>query len=119
MNVADDGRAAFFKCGFAFGVAFEEAIELLARGQAINSNVNERGAGPHHLWRDETGAADGGDENVGLAGDGRQVVRLRVANGYRRIFVEQQNRYGLAHNVAAADYHRVLAGDGNVAALQN
>ena len=65
------------------------------------------------------GAADGGDENVGLARDRSEVSGLRVTNRHRGVLVEQQHRHGLAHNVAAAHDHRVLAGDGNLAALQN
>ena len=35
------------------------------------------------------------------------------------IFVQQQDRHGLAHDVAASDDDGVLAGDGNAAALEN
>ena len=65
------------------------------------------------------GAADGRNKNVGLPRNRRQVARLRVANRHRRVLVQQQHRNGLADNVAAANNDGVLAGDGNVAALQN
>ena len=100
-------------------VALEEAVELLARGDAIDADVDERRAGLDHLRSDEAGAADGGDQNVGLAGDRRQVARFGVANRHRRVLVQQQHGRGLAHDVAAAHDHRMLAGDGNVAALEN
>ena len=75
--------------------------------------------GLDHLRRDEAGPADGGNQNVGLPRDRRQVARLRVANRNGGVLVEQQHRDGLAHNVAAAHDHGVLAGDGNLAALEN
>ena len=48
-----------------------------------------------------------------------QVAGLRVADRHGRVLVEQQHRDGLAHDVAAAHDHCVLAGDGNAAALEN
>ena len=42
-----------------------------------------------------------------------------MADGDGGVLVEQQHGGGLAHDVAAADDDGVLAGDGNVAALEN
>ena len=102
-----------------FGVAREVAVELLARGDAVDADVDEGGAGLDHVRSDEAGAADGGDEDVGLASDCGEVARLRVADGDGRVLVQQQHGDGLADDVAAADDDGVLAGDGNVAALEN
>ena len=77
------------------------------------------GAGLDHIGRDEAGAADGGDEDVGLAGDGAEVARLGVADCDGRVLVQQEHGGGLAHNVTAADDDGVLAGDGNLAALED
>jgi hypothetical protein len=91
----------------------KEAVELSRVGDAVDAHVDDRRAGLDHLRRDEAGAADGGHQNVGLAGDRAQVARLRVADGDGGVLVEQQHGRRLAHNVAAAHHHGVLAGDGN------
>ena len=40
IDVAHDRRSALGECGFALGVALEEAVELLARGQAVDAHVD-------------------------------------------------------------------------------
>ncbi len=52
-------------------------------------------------------------------GDGGEVAGLGMADGDGGVLVEEQHGGGLAHDVAAADDDGVLAGDGNVAALEN
>ena len=69
MHIAHQRRAALGEGGFAFGVAGKEAVELRAVGDAVDAHVDERRAGLDHLRRDEARAADGGHQNVGLAGD--------------------------------------------------
>ncbi len=56
---------------------------------------------------------------IGLTADGRKVGRLRMADGDGGVLVEQQQRDGLAHDVAAPHHDRALAGDGNPVALQH
>ena len=92
MNVADDGGAALGKGGFALGVAGEEAVEFFAGVDAIDADVDEGCAGLDHLRGDEAGAADGGDEDVGLAGDLAEVLRFGVADGDGGILVQEQER---------------------------
>ena len=87
--------------------------------EAVHADIDERGAGLDHLRRDEAGPADGGDENVGLPRNLSEIPGLGVANRHGGVFVQQQDRHGLAHNVAAAHDDGVLTGDGNVAALEN
>jgi len=119
MDVADEDGAAFGEGGFALGVAFEEAVEVLAVVDAVDANVDQGGAGLDHIGRYEAGAADGGDQDVGLAGDLAEVAGLGVADGDGGVVVQQKHGGGLAYDVAAADYHSVLAGDGDVAALED
>ena len=71
MSPTMDG-AALGEGGFAFGVARKESVELLARVDAVDADVDEGRAGLDHLRRDEAGTADGGDEDVGLARDRRR-----------------------------------------------
>ena len=42
-----------------------------------------------------------------------------MANGHGGVFVQQQHRHGLAHNVAASHDDGVLAGDRDAAALED
>jgi hypothetical protein len=113
VDVADDDGAALGEGGFALGVAEEEAVELFAGVEAVDADVDEGCAGLDHFRGDEAGAADGGDEDVGLAGDLGEVSSFGVANGDRGVVVEQEHGGGLADDVAAADDDGVLAGDGN------
>jgi len=85
MDIAHDGRAALGEGGFALGVAGEVTVKLGLRGDAINADVDDGCARLNHLCGDETGAANGGDENVCLARHRRQVARLRVADGDRGV----------------------------------
>ena len=48
-----------------------------------------------------------------------QIPRFAVANGDGGVFVQQQHRHGLAHDIAATHDHGMLARNGNSAALQH
>ena len=54
-----------------------------------------------------------------VARDRRQVGRVRVADGDRRVALQQQHRHRLADNLAAADDHRARAGNRNAAAVEH
>ena len=85
----------------------------------VDSHVDDGGAGLDVFGDDQGGAADGGDENIGRAREILRIARFRVANGDGGVGVHQQQRHGLADDVAAADDHGVCAFDGNCAAAQN
>jgi hypothetical protein len=65
------------------------------------------------LAADEAGSADGRDEDVGLARDGRQVACARVADGDGRVGVQEEFGHGVADDVAAADHARARPADGD------
>ena len=96
----------------------KEAVELLARRQAVDADIQHRRARLHHVRRYESRTADRRNQDVRAAADRRQVARLRVADRHRRILGQQQHRRRLAHDVAAADDHRILSRDRQIAALQ-
>ena len=86
---------------------------------AVDPDVDQRRAGLDHLRRDKAGAPDGRDQNL----------RLRVNCGRSRVLlwhtvtvaecVQQQHGRGFADDVRPSDDYRVLAGDGDPAALQD
>ncbi len=119
MDVSDDSGAALGEGGFALCVAEKEAVELLAGVDAVDADIDEGCAGLDHLRGDESGATDGGNEDVGLARYLSEVSGFGVADCDGGILVEQQHGGGLADDVAAADDDGVLAGDGNIAALED
>src|SRR6202012_4877554 len=81
--------------------------------------VDEHGAGFDHVGRDEACATDGGDPDVGVAGEAGEVAGLAVADGDGGGVVEEHGGGGFADDVGAADDDGVLAGDGEVAALED
>ena len=95
-------------------VAGEAVTGFLGRiGHAVDAHIDDDGAGLDHVGRDEFGAADGGDEDVGLAGDRGQVGGLRVADGDGgvgpRLLLEGEQGDGFADDEAAAEDDNVLA----------
>ena len=64
------------------------------------------------------GAADGGDENVGLLADPLEVLRARVADRHGAIFLQQQVRLRLADDLGAANDDSVRALHVDVVRLQ-
>ena len=64
------------------------------------------------------GAADGGDQDVGLAGDGGEVGGAGVADRDRAVLPQQQAGHRLADDGAAPDDHRPAAGEGDAVALE-
>ena len=64
-------------------------------GDAVHADVDDRRARLDELRRDEPGAPDGGDEDVGLARDRRQVGRARVADGDRGVACSSSSAIGL------------------------
>jgi hypothetical protein len=119
VDIADDDRAALGEGSFAFFVAGEVAVELFAGVDAIDANVDKGYAGLDHLRSDVAGAADGGDEDVGLARDLCEVFRFGMADGNSCILVQQEHGGGLADDVAAAHNDSMLAGDRKATALEN
>ena len=68
LDVADERGAALQKslaAGVMLGVSDgKEALNLGFRANAVDTDIDDRGAGADHLRRDEAGAADGGYEDV-------------------------------------------------------
>ena len=116
MDVADDGGGVFAEFFEAVGKVAEDFGGLLRVGDAIDADVNDGGSGLHIIGFDKGGAADGGDENIGITQVLLQVARLGMADGDSGIGLNEQQRHGLAYNVAAADDHGVCAFDRNVGA---
>src|SRR5580693_10396631 len=83
-------------------VADEAAVR-----RGVGPDVDHGGAGGDVTGADQPGAADGRDQDVGLAGDGGQVDRPRVADGDGGVPVEQQVGGGLADHYRAAHHDRV------------
>src|SRR5580658_668174 len=69
MHIAYNGRAALGEDLSTPSVAGEEALKFCQIGNAIDANVDHRGARLDHLRRDEARTANGSYENVGLPGD--------------------------------------------------
>src|ERR1019366_2246547 len=84
----------------------------------IGTHIDDGGAWLDEVARDHGGAPDGGDEDIGLAADGRQVGRFGMADGDGGVLVQEQEGDRLAYDIAAADDDGAAPGDGNAAALQ-
>ena len=83
----------------------------LAVRTAVDAHINDHSAGLDHIAGHKALAADGSHQNIGGGADLFEVHRLGVADRDRGVLGQQQQRRRLAHDVGAADDHRVLAGD--------
>src|SRR5690606_29467079 len=79
----------------------------------VDPDVNDDGAGAHHVGGDELRLADGGDDDIGAADHGGEIARLRVTDGDGGIAagtrLDQEVGHRLPDDGAAADDHRVRA----------
>ncbi len=84
----------------------------------VDAHVHDGGTRLEHGTRDEAGHAGGHDDDVGGARVGGQIDRAGVTDGHGGVLAQQEQRGGLADDVAAPDDDRVLALDGDAAPLE-
>ena len=103
----DGGNGGGVGGGFVEGDVAGEAEAGLFGGirYAVDANVDDDGSGFDPFTTDHFGAADGGDENVGAAADGGEILGARVGDGDGGVgtFGEKEERHGLADDHAAAN----------------
>ena len=76
---------------------------------AVHAHIKHHGAGFDHIGREHIALAHGGHDHIGLPRDGGQIGRAAVADGDGGVLRQQHQRHGLAHDIAAANDHGVLA----------
>src|SRR5215210_2934044 len=77
--------------------------------RAVDADVDNGRALLHHRGRQHPGRAHRRDDDVGARGLGGEVAGSRVAEGDGRVAVQEEQRRGLADDVAAADHDRIGA----------
>ena len=99
-----------------------ESALLCGIGYTGGAYVYDYGALLDHIGLDETGLAKGGYYDIGLEALLLDVCGVTVAYGHGAVtrvgFLHQQAGHGLAHYVAAAQYHGFLAAGLDVVALE-
>ena len=80
MDVAHDDGAAFGEEGGAGFVVGKEVLYVGQVGDAVDADVDQDGSGLDHIRRDEAGPADGGDQDIGFAGEPGEILRTAVAD---------------------------------------
>ena len=119
VNVADQNAA--------FLAEFFQACERIlqqARGfrwvdNFVGADIDHGGAGTDPVRLDEARFAHGRNKNIGAANDFGKVACFGMANGDRGVGMHQEERHGLADDVAAAEHDGVGAFDGNLVAAKN
>ncbi len=86
------------------------AFAFFGRGDAIDADIDDGSARLDPVALDHFGPADGGHQNVGGAGERRQVPGAAVRDGDGAVGGEQKIGHRLADDVGAADDNRVEAG---------
>ena len=81
----------------------------LAFGVAVHAHVQHHRARLDHVGCEHIALAHGGHDHVGLQGQGFEVLGARVRDRHRGVFLQQHQRHGFTHNVAAANDHSVFA----------
>lgn len=91
-------------------------------GQTGGAHIYHHCAFFHHVGLHEVRLSDGGDEDVGTAALARQVFGGAVAHGHGAVawvvFLKEHLCHGLAHDVASAEHHAVLAAGFDAVALE-
>ena len=120
MYIADKGRAFGAESIFPLGMLVQRCAEQTLKdrriGNFVHADINYGRARLHEFVRDHAGASDGGDQDIGAAADRGQIVSFLMADGDGGICIQQQHGGGLADDIAAANDHRFLSSNGNVAA---
>lgn len=95
---------------------------------SVNPHVDDHRVLTHHVAGDESSAADGRDQDVGLPRLLRQVARLAVADGHGgvghfrtqgRILRLQQHRQRFADNITATNNHHMFPRNRDPLAMQH
>ena len=87
-------------------------------GHAIHSHIDHGRARLYEVFRHKTCSPDSRDEDVGRTADGWQIRCPRMADGHRRVPMQEQHRHRLSHNVAATHDDGVPAGDRDLGPLE-
>ena len=105
----DGGDGAAFGGDFVESDVADEFVAFFGAGgfDAVDADIDDDGAFFDVLGFEEFGAADGGDDDVGLAGDGAEVAGAAMGDGDGGIaagaFGHEQEGHGFANDHAAAD----------------
>jgi hypothetical protein len=118
MDVSDQRSALSAELGEPLGKINEEFFCLRAIGDSIDTHIDHSCAGTDVIRSDHGGASHGGDDDVGTENRCRQIAGLRMADGDCGIRVYQEQRHGLAYNIAAAYNYSVSTFQRNSAAAQ-
>ena len=105
----DGGDGAAFGGDFVEGDVADEFVAFFGAGgfDAIDADINDDSAFFDMLGLEEFGAADGGDDDVGLACDGAEVAGAAMSDGDGGVsalaFGHEEEGHGLTHDHAATD----------------
>nr|CUV15163.1 protein of unknown function [Ralstonia solanacearum] len=105
----DAARHGRDMAGHALDAGEVDIAAQLAGIVAVHAHVDDDRARLDHVSRDDVAAADGGHDDVGLAGVGGQIARLAVADGDGGAGLQQQHRHRLADDVRGAHHHGTRA----------
>lgn len=121
-DTAGDGSDGTSNGGYAVKVDIAREAEAGGAGgigHAGGADIDDGGAGLDHIGRDVAGAADGGDEDVGLAAFTGEVFGVGVDagdGGVAVLLLQHELHHGFAHDVAAPYYDALPAGGGDAVA---
>lgn len=111
----DGGDGAAFGGDFVEGDVTHQFVAFFGAGgfNAVDADVDDNGAFLDVFGFEEFGAADGGDDDIGLAGDGAEVAGAGVGDGDGGVasgaFGHEEKCHGFANDHAATDDDRVSA----------
>ena len=77
----------------------------------VDAHIDHDGSLFDIIRRDVLRPAERGDQNVRPAADLFEILRLRVRDRHRRVFLQHQKRHRFSDNIASPDDHAVLPGD--------
>ena len=118
MNIADEGVTSFGVSRESLRILSEDFTDGGQRFESIHSDVDHNGSGLDVLVIYKGGSSHGRNQNIRFARDAGQILGLGVAHGDGRVFMKEHQREGLSHDIAAADHHRSLAAEKNLATLE-
>ena len=95
--------------GFVIGDIADEFAFAVGAGDAVDTDVDNNGAGLNPAAFDELWAANGCDQDIGAAADGFEVTGAGVGDGDGAVFLDKELRHRFANDVGTADDDSIKA----------
>jgi hypothetical protein len=119
VDVPNERRAPRADLLDALLIAGPEPRRVVLVRDSVDADVDDDRPGLDHLARHEGGPSDRCDQDVGAPGGRREIARPRMTDRHRAVLPKEEDRDGLADDVAPAEDDGLAPLEGHAAALED